>query len=115
MFIPDPNFFHPGFGSASKNLSVLLQKKMVSKLSEIWSGLFIPDPDPGTRPDFLPIADPGVKKAPDPGSESATLLTILVGWLKDPDPFRNRQIRIREVQKLKTQKHVGQKLWFNKG
>ncbi len=43
--------------------------KMVSKLSEIWSGLFIPDPDP----DFLPISDPGVKKAPDPGSGSATL------------------------------------------
>ncbi len=42
---------------------------MVSKLSEIWSGLFIPDPDP----DFTPIPDPGVKKAPDPGSGSATL------------------------------------------
>ncbi len=39
---------------------------MVSKLSEIWSGLFIPDPDP----DFLPIPDPGFKKAPDPGSET---------------------------------------------
>ncbi len=37
-----------------------------SKLSEVWSGLFIPDPDP----DFLPIPDPGpgVKKAPVPGS-----------------------------------------------
>jgi hypothetical protein len=41
-----------------------LPKKMVSKLSEIWSGLFIPDPDP----DFLSIPDPGVKKPPDPGS-----------------------------------------------
>jgi hypothetical protein len=38
------------------------------KLSEIRSGLFIPDPDP----DFLPIPNPGVKKAPDPGS--ATLV-----------------------------------------
>ncbi len=38
--------------------------KNVSNLSEIWSGLFIPDPDP----DFLPIPDPGVKKEPDPGS-----------------------------------------------
>jgi hypothetical protein len=28
---------------------------MVSKLSEIWSGVFIPDLDP----DFLPIPDPG--------------------------------------------------------
>jgi hypothetical protein len=34
---------------------------MVPTLLEIWSGLFIPDPDP----DFLPIPDPGVKKAPD--------------------------------------------------
>ncbi len=39
---PDPNFFHPG-------------SRDVSKLSEIWSWLFIPDPDP----DFLPIPDPG--------------------------------------------------------
>ncbi len=42
---------------------------MFSKLLEIWSGLFIPDPDP----DFLPIPDPEVKKAPDPGYGSATL------------------------------------------
>ncbi len=38
--IPDPNFFHPG--SASKNLSILTQK-IVSKLSEIWSGLYFHD------------------------------------------------------------------------
>ncbi len=50
MFMPDPNFFHPGSGvkeipgSASKNLSILSQK-IVSKLSELWSGMFIPDPD----------------------------------------------------------------------
>jgi hypothetical protein len=41
--IPDLNFFHPG--SASKNLSVLIQK-LFFKLSEIRSGLFIPDPGP---------------------------------------------------------------------
>jgi hypothetical protein len=57
FFIPDPNFFHPGSeffhpGSASKNLSILTQKIVVGH----------PDPDP----DFLPIPDPGVKKAPDP-------------------------------------------------
>ncbi len=45
--------------------------KIVSKLSEIWSGMFIPDPDL----DFLPIPDPGVKKAPDPGFGFATLQT----------------------------------------
>jgi hypothetical protein len=32
--------------------------------------MFIPDPDL----DFLPIPYPGVKKAPDPGSGSATLV-----------------------------------------
>ncbi len=49
-----------------KNFKYLTQKS-ISKLSEIWSGLFIPDPDP----DFLPIPDPGVRKAADPGSGSA--------------------------------------------
>ncbi len=38
VVIPDP-------GSASKNLSILSQKNF-SNLSEIWSVLFIPDPDP---------------------------------------------------------------------
>jgi hypothetical protein len=37
---------------------------MVSKLSEIWSGLFIPDPDP----DFLPIPDPGSRGQKGTGS-----------------------------------------------
>ncbi len=48
--IPDPTFFHPGSririfhpGSTSKNLSILTQKIVFFKLSEIWSGLFIPD------------------------------------------------------------------------
>ncbi len=62
--IPDPNFFHPG--SASKNLSILTQK-IVSKLSEIWPGLFIPDPD------FLPIPDPGSRGQKGTGSGTATL------------------------------------------
>ncbi len=47
---------------------------MVSKLSEIWSGFFIPDPD------FLHIPDPGVKKAPDPGSGSSTLVLPWLRW-----------------------------------
>ncbi len=47
--------------------------KIVSKLSEIWSKIFIPDPNL----DFLPIPDRGVKKAPDPGS------TTLAGkWIR---------------------------------
>ncbi len=60
--ILDPNFFHPGSkffsipdpGSASKNLSILTQK-IVLNPSEIWSGLFITNPDP----DFLSIPNPG--------------------------------------------------------
>ncbi len=66
MIISDPIFSHsrsrvrifsiPDPGSASKNWSILTQK-LVSKLSEIWSGLFrigIRDPNP----DFLRIPDP---------------------------------------------------------
>ncbi len=41
----------------------ILTQKKVSKLSEIWSGLFFQNPDP----DFLPIPDSGVSKAPEPG------------------------------------------------
>ncbi len=46
------------FLKVSKNLSTLTQK-IVSKLSEILSGFFIPDADP----DSSPIPDPAVKKA----------------------------------------------------
>ncbi len=76
--IPDPNFFHPGSeffdpGSAQKNLSILTPKKWCLSSrkydpgcsSWIWILTFYPSR----------IPDPGVKKAPDPGSESATLST----------------------------------------
>jgi hypothetical protein len=53
----------------------LFTQKIVNKLSKIWvwdpgsgKNLFR-IPDPGSR-----IPDPGVKKAPDPGSGSATLI-----------------------------------------
>ncbi len=61
--IPDP----------LQRIQVFQPIKLFFMLSEIWSGLFIPDPDP----DFLPIPDPGSrgKKAPDPGYGSATLAT----------------------------------------
>jgi hypothetical protein len=45
---------YPGFRIRNKELSILTQN-IVSNLSELWSGLFIPDPDP----DFLSIPDPG--------------------------------------------------------
>jgi hypothetical protein len=64
MFIPDP-------GSSSKNLSNLTPKKakkwfLSSKKYDPGCSSRIPDPDA----DFLPsrIPDPGVKKAPNPGS-----------------------------------------------
>ncbi len=68
-------------GSASKNLSILTQK-MASKLSEMWFGLFIQDPDgygswlftlPGSR---ISNQDPGVKKAPDPGPQHWIFLFV---------------------------------------
>jgi hypothetical protein len=65
MFIPDPYSFipDPGSGSKFKNFSFFIQK-IVSELSEIRSEVLIPNPDL----DFLPIPDPGVKKAPDLGA-----------------------------------------------
>jgi hypothetical protein len=53
--IPDQNFFHPGSRIHRKEFKYFNPKKMFFMLSEIWSWLFIPDPDP----DFLPIPDPG--------------------------------------------------------
>jgi hypothetical protein len=40
--------------------------------------MFIPDPDPIFFPFRIP--DPGVKKAPDPGSGSPTLINIFTTW-----------------------------------
>ncbi len=72
--IPDPNCLHPG--SSSKNLSILTQNK-----PKKWF-LSSKKYDPGCSSrirmlTFYPsqIPDPGVKKAPDPGSGSATLPT----------------------------------------
>jgi hypothetical protein len=52
----------------------LFAQKIVSKLSKVW----VWDPgsgirDPGSGKNLFRIPDPGVKKAPDPGSGSATL------------------------------------------
>ncbi len=88
MFIPDPTFFHPGSrirtvfipdpGSLSKNLSILTPKKakkwfLSSKKWFLSSKKY--DPGCSSRIRMLtfsypgsPIPDPGVKKAPNPGS-----------------------------------------------
>ncbi len=62
FFVPYPNFFHPG--SASINLSILTQKVVLS------SRKYVPDCSsliPDRDREFLPIPDPGVKKATDHG------------------------------------------------
>ncbi len=77
--IPDPTFFHPGSrirtvsipdpGSSSKNLSILTPKK--PKTWFLSSRKYDPVCSSRIRMQtFYPsrIPDPGVKKAPDPGS-----------------------------------------------
>jgi hypothetical protein len=76
--ISDQNFSVPEPGSKrfrildlhfpSKNLKNLsnFNQKNVSKLSEIWSGMFIPDPEI----DFLPIPDFGSRGQKGTGSRN---------------------------------------------
>ncbi len=70
MFIPDPNFFPSQiqiFSIPDPHQKIILTQKIVSKLSEMWSGLFIPDPDPDFYPSRIPGS--GIKKRhriPDP-------------------------------------------------
>ncbi len=86
--IPDPTFFHPGSririvsipdpGSTSKNICISIPKKWFLSSRKY-------DPGCSSRiriPTFYPsrIPDPGVKKAPDPGSGSATLLSSSFCW-----------------------------------
>jgi hypothetical protein len=71
--IPDKNFFRPASriqifsipdtDSASKNLSILTQNNGFKRTSRIRILIFYPSR----------IPDPGVKKAPDPGSGSTVL------------------------------------------
>jgi hypothetical protein len=71
MFISDPIFFHPGSDFSHpgsririKEFKYFILKKIVSKLSETWSGLLFPDHDP----EFLPIPDPGSRGLKGTGS-----------------------------------------------
>jgi hypothetical protein len=48
-------------------------QKIVTKPSKIWVW------DPGSGKNLFQIPDPGVKKAPDPGSGSATLINSGTG------------------------------------
>jgi hypothetical protein len=97
-------------------LSVVTQK-IVSKLSEIWSGLSIPDPeygsrirntDPGSGSWFFThlgsrIPDPGVKKAPDPGSGSATLPVLHDTKGSRQEPLKILAREIAPEQKISSQ------------
>jgi hypothetical protein len=58
----------------------LFTQKVVTKFSKIWVW------DPGSGKNLFRIPDPGVKKAPDPGSGSATLHFCTD---RDPAPFVN--------------------------
>jgi hypothetical protein len=51
-----------------QRITELTTKQIVKKLLKIWSW------DPGSGKNLFRIPDPGVKKAPDPGSGSATLI-----------------------------------------
>jgi hypothetical protein len=57
-------------GQFSKNY-ITFYPKIVTKLSKTW----VRDPGSGKTPFRIP--DPGIKKAPDPGSGSATLTYIV--------------------------------------
>jgi hypothetical protein len=68
-----------GKKSFTKNYRTFYPKKL--SLSSQKYGFGIRDPGSGIR--NKPIPDPGVKKAPDPGSGSATLVSIsVVFWGK---------------------------------
>jgi hypothetical protein len=64
MFIPDPNFCSSRIPDLHQRLKYYNPKKWFLSNQKYYPGWFIPDSDP----DFLPIPDPKVKKAPDPGS-----------------------------------------------
>jgi hypothetical protein len=91
IIVPDPgclsripNFFNPGFASTNSNTGILKQKKLFLSSRKYDPGcssrIRIPDPDPVIYLSRIP--DPGVKKAPDPGSGSATLVYYIIF----PDP-----------------------------
>ncbi len=82
MFIPDPNFFHPGsririFFIPDPGFRIRIKEFKYFKLFlSSWKY------DPGCSSQiriliYLSIPDPGVKKAPDPVYGSATLLPTL--------------------------------------
>jgi hypothetical protein len=84
--IPIRIFSHPPPGSASKNLSILTQKMGV-KLSEIWSGLYISDPNLFNHPRSR-IQGSKRHRIPDPDPQHQSLnvatLCVCVYWFPSP-------------------------------
>jgi hypothetical protein len=94
MFILDPGFefFHPGSAS---NLSTYFNSKKWFLSARKY------DPGCSSRirdPDILHIPDPGVKKAPDPESGSATLFSCCVFYLVSPENVRESVNAVDAVQ-----------------
>jgi hypothetical protein len=69
--IPNLNLFHPGSQIRIKEFKNVTQKLFLSSRKYV-PGCSPRIPDPDFHPLWIP--DPGVKKAPEPGSGSATLL-----------------------------------------
>ncbi len=125
---PGSEFFHPGSRVKKfripdpdpyQRILVFVTQKIVSKLSEIWSEMFILYQDPDL--DFLPIPDPGSRVQKGTGSRSRIRDTDLsykpfprthkCGWIPissiaDPSRlgstfFPMMRIRIRILQLIK--------------
>ncbi len=79
--IPDPNFFHPGSRIRIKEFKYCNPKIVFLSSRKYDPGGFV-HPGSGSR-FFLPIPDPGVQKAPDPGYGTATLAITLAFHLND--------------------------------
>jgi hypothetical protein len=126
--IPDPRgkkIPDPGSGSASKNLSFRIRikefKYFITKkncFKAPGNMIQVVHPGSGSRIRiliFLPIPDPGVKKAPDPGSRSATLMIGLQNDLSTAlaNRKKGRIVRIRLVQVPANRKNGREeRLWF---
>ncbi len=80
--IPDPNFLHPGSIFFPSRIRIKEFKyftpKIVSKLSEIWSGLSSRIRKLTFYPSRIPV--PGVKKAPDPGISNTAIRATDSYW-----------------------------------
>jgi hypothetical protein len=76
-------FSIPDSGAASKNLSILTQKNGFEAFGNM---IQVVHPRSGSRILIFThrIPYPGVKKAPDPGSGSATLVHVGLGTLDEP-------------------------------